>query len=91
METKSPDASPAAMIPHAAEMLKVTAGDLKELGVIDEVIPEPMGGAHRNYDEAAQVVKERIRFHLNQLEKLSRDQLVNQRLEKYSKMGFYKD
>ena len=83
--------NPTAMIPHAAEMLKVTAGDLKELGVIDEVIPEPMGGAHRNYDEAAQVVKERIRFHLNQLEKLSGEQLINQRLEKYSKIGFYRD
>ena len=83
--------NPAAMIPHAAEILKVTADDLKELGVIDEVIPEPMGGAHRNYDEVAQSVKERIRFHLNQLEKLSLDQLVNQRLEKYSKIGYYRN
>jgi acetyl-CoA carboxylase carboxyl transferase subunit alpha len=83
--------NPTAMIPHAAEILKVTADDLKELGVIDEVIPEPMGGAHRNYDEAAQSVKERIRFHLNQLEKLSLDQLVGQRLEKYSKIGYYRN
>ncbi|MBN2102977.1 acetyl-CoA carboxylase carboxyltransferase subunit alpha [bacterium] len=83
--------NPSEMIPHAAEMLKVTASDLLELGVIDEVVPEPMGGAHRNYDKAAQIVKERIRLHLNQLSKLTPQQLVNQRVEKYGKIGFYKE
>ncbi|MBN1780632.1 acetyl-CoA carboxylase carboxyltransferase subunit alpha [bacterium] len=83
--------NPSEMIPTAAEMLRVTAPDLLELGVIDEVIPEPMGGAHRNYNAAAQTVKDRIRFHLNALKKLSPAQLIGQRIEKYSKIGFYKE
>jgi len=75
----------------AAEALKLTAPDLIELKVIDEVIPEPIGGAHRNIDEAARIVKERILFHLKETERVAPDQLVPLRIEKYGNMGFFKE
>lgn len=73
----------------AAEALKITASDLIELGVIDEVVSEPMGGAHRNVDQAAEIVKERIVHHLEQLHGLGGEELVKLRIEKYGRMGFF--
>ena len=75
----------------AAEALKLTASDLIKLGVIDEIIPEPTGGAHRNVDGASKIIKERIVVHLNQLSSSSGDELIKNRLEKYGKMGFFKE
>jgi len=75
----------------AAEALKLTAPDLIELGVIDEVIPEPVGGAHRNPDEAARIVKERIVANLNELSAFRSEDLVQLRIEKYGKMGYFKE
>ncbi len=75
----------------AAEALKLTAPDLIELGVIDEVIPEPVGGAHRNPDEAARIVKERIVANLNDLSAFGGEDLVQLRIEKYGKMGYFKE
>ena len=75
----------------AAEALKITAPDLIELGVIDEIIPEPVGGAHRSPDEAAKILKERIIAHLDALSSLNSHNLIDQRIEKYGKMGFYKE
>ncbi len=75
----------------AAEALKLTAGDLIKLGVIDEIIPEPIGGAHRDVDGASKIVKERIVAHLNELSSYSGDELIKNRLEKYGRMGFFKE
>jgi len=76
---------------QAAEALKLTAPDLLELGVIDKVVKEPTGGAHQNYDEAAQLLRESIEAELTELEKLRPEQLVDVRIEKYSNMGFYEE
>ncbi len=76
---------------QAAEALKPTAPDLLELGVIDKVVKEPSGGAHQNYDEAAKLLRESIEVELTELEKLSPEQLVDARIEKYSNMGFYEE
>ncbi len=76
---------------QAAEALKPTAPDLLELGVIDKVVREPIGGAHQNYDEAAKLLRESIEVELTELEKLSPEQLVDARIEKYSNMGFYEE
>ena len=75
----------------AAEALKITAPDLIELGVIDEVISEPIGGAHRDIDGTAEAIKERIVVHLNQLMNIKSDALVQNRIEKYGKMGYFKE
>jgi acetyl-CoA carboxylase carboxyl transferase subunit alpha len=77
--------------PIAAESMKVTASDLRELGIADEIIPEPLGGAHRNYDEAARILKEAILRNLDDLSKIPVDVLVERRVEKYSKMGSWKE
>lgn len=73
----------------AAEALKLTAPDLVEQGVVDEVIKEPMGGAHREPEEAARMVKEAILRNLAQLKQVPPHELVEQRIEKYGRMGFY--
>ncbi len=75
----------------AAEILKLTAEDLIELNVIDEVIKEPLGGAHRNPDQAAVILKERIVSHLQELSAIPGDKLLEQRLDKYAKMGFFRE
>lgn len=77
--------------PLAAEELKLTSPDLMDLGVIDEIVQEPKGGAHRNQDEAARILKERILFHLGQLRLFDGQSLIDRRIEKYSKMGFFKE
>lgn len=71
----------------AAEALKLTAKDLKELGVIDEVIAEPLGGAHRNYKEAAENLQAAIVRNLEQLSKLTVKELLDKRYDKYRKLG----
>jgi acetyl-CoA carboxylase carboxyl transferase subunit alpha len=76
---------------QAAEVLKLAAPDLLELKVIDEIIPEPLGGAHRNVDEAAKIIKERIVKHLGELSVIPREMLIDKRIEKYGKMGYYKE
>ena len=74
---------------QAAANLKLTAKDLEELKVIDGVIPEPLGGAHRNPDEASEMVKEQIVKSLKRLKKMSAAKLVEQRIEKYSSIGAF--
>jgi len=81
----------AANAPDAAEAMKVTADDMMELGVIDEIIKEPEGGAHVDHELTAGFVKERILANLDELMKLPVDQLLEQRMEKFSKMGFWKE
>jgi len=73
--------------PKAAEALKLTAPDLLRLGVIDEIIPEPAGGAHRNPQQAAASLKEAVLRHLKKLSTLPAKKLVDKRFEKFSAMG----
>ncbi len=71
----------------AAEALKITSKDLLELGIIDEEIPEPLGGAHKDYNETAASMKAAIEKYLNKLSNLSYDELRAQRYDKFRKMG----
>jgi acetyl-CoA carboxylase carboxyl transferase subunit alpha len=77
--------------PLAAEAMKVTAEDLLSLNVIDKIIKEPEGGAHRDPESAAQIVKSEILSTLNELSKIPADDLVKQRVEKFSKMGSWSE
>ena len=71
----------------AAEALKITPKEILELGVIDEIIPEPKGGAHRNPEVAAALLKEYVVKHLEELEELSPEQLQEERYQKFISMG----
>ena len=73
--------------PEAAELLRLTAPDLLRLGVIDGVIPEPAGGAHRNWEAAAAAVKQALRDNLWELRSKSPEELVRARYEKFRRMG----
>ncbi|GED68270.1 acetyl-coenzyme A carboxylase carboxyl transferase subunit alpha [Brevibacillus reuszeri] len=74
---------------RAAESMKITAPDLFELGVIDGVIPEPFGGAHRDLITQASAVKTVIADQLEQLSHLSPDELIQDRYEKFKNIGKY--
>jgi len=73
--------------PEAAEALKLTAQDLLKLGVVDEVIPEPEGGAHRDYDLAAASLNEALRQNLQKLLDQPIDQLLKKRYKKFRALG----
>ncbi|MBE3569297.1 MAG: acetyl-CoA carboxylase carboxyl transferase subunit alpha [Bacillales bacterium] len=73
----------------AAETMKITAPDLKELGVIDDVIKEVRGGAHRDPKKQAEYIDEVLKRSLKQLISLSEEEIVNQRYEKYRAIGEY--
>ncbi len=72
---------------QAAEALKITARDIKDLGVIDEIVPEPMGGAHRDHEAMAKTLHEAISRHINELKALSAEELVEDRYQKFRKMS----
>jgi acetyl-CoA carboxylase carboxyl transferase subunit alpha len=72
---------------QAAAALKLSAPDMLELGLIDGIIPEPPGGAHENYDEAAVLLKERLVSSLQELSALTPDEAVQRRYQKFRKMG----
>ena len=74
---------------QAAEALKLTAPDLLEQKLIDRIVPEPLGGAHTNYKEAASLLKNVIIEELTNLVKLKPEKLVENRLDKFGKMGEY--
>jgi acetyl-CoA carboxylase carboxyl transferase subunit alpha len=73
----------------AAESLKLTAPDLYRLGVIDEIVKEPLGGAHRNPPKVAEDLREAVGRHLSDLEKMNVDDLLKLRYEKFRKMGSF--
>jgi acetyl-CoA carboxylase carboxyl transferase subunit alpha len=81
----------AARAREAAEAMKITARDLLELGVIDEIVPEPSGGAHRDPALAAKTVAAAIERHLSELEGLSGEELIRRRLAKFMAMGEYRE
>tara|TARA_B100000941_G_C28361452_1_gene477244 strand:+ start:22 stop:693 length:672 start_codon:yes stop_codon:yes gene_type:complete len=72
---------------EAAEAMKLTAKELTKIGVVDEVIKEPLGGAHRDNDKIASDVKKSILENLKSFENLSGDQIYNQRKTKFLKIG----
>ena len=75
----------------AAEQLKLTAADMKSFELIDEIVPEPLGGAHQNPLEMAQIVKRIILHHTAQLETLSPATRIGQRIDKFANMGKFKE
>jgi acetyl-CoA carboxylase carboxyl transferase subunit alpha len=75
--------------PQAAECLKLTAKDLFELGVIDEVVPEPLGGAHRNPALAASLLREALARHLEALLGMNEDERLEARFQKYRRIGIF--
>ena len=77
--------------PKAAEALKLNAGSLKELGVVDEVIPEPLGGAHNDPDKATAALKYALQKHLNDLVGLDTEKLLDLRYERYRALGEYRE
>ncbi len=76
---------------QAAEALKLTAPDMKKLKLIDEIIKEPEGGAHRNREKTFEIVSKKIMSHYKELSKLSPKELIQSRMDKYTEMGSFKD
>uniref|UniRef100_A0A7V4E4A6 Acetyl-coenzyme A carboxylase carboxyl transferase subunit alpha n=1 Tax=candidate division WOR-3 bacterium TaxID=2052148 RepID=A0A7V4E4A6_UNCW3 len=71
----------------AAEMLRLTAYELLQFGIIDEIVREPLGGAHQNWEEAAKILKEAILRNLEELLKKDKETILKERIEKFRKMG----
>ncbi|OYD15865.1 acetyl-CoA carboxylase carboxyl transferase subunit alpha [candidate division WOR-3 bacterium JGI_Cruoil_03_51_56] len=74
---------------EAAEVLKMTASDLLKFGIIDEVVPEPLGGAHQDWDEAAKLLKRAVMANFRKLALKSAEELVKQRISKLASVGVY--
>ncbi|HDT6909212.1 TPA: acetyl-CoA carboxylase carboxyltransferase subunit alpha [Staphylococcus aureus] len=72
-----------------AETMKITAHDIKQLGIIDDVISEPLGGAHKDIEQQALAIKSAFVEQLDSLESLSRDEIANDRFEKFRNIGSY--
>ncbi|MFA5156572.1 MAG: acetyl-CoA carboxylase carboxyltransferase subunit alpha [Candidatus Omnitrophota bacterium] len=73
--------------PDAAEVLKLTGEDLLKMGIIDEVVPEPLGGAHRQPQKMAETLKETLLKHLKVLKAQNKDKLIEARYEKFRSIG----
>ncbi|GAB1347888.1 hypothetical protein MASR1M107_00990 [Ignavibacteriales bacterium] len=76
---------------QAAEALKLTAQDLLPLKVIDRIIPEPLGGAHKDHQMMAEILKTAITEELANLVKIKPDKLVETRIEKFAGIGYYQE
>ncbi|MDQ0214983.1 acetyl-CoA carboxylase carboxyl transferase subunit alpha [Oikeobacillus pervagus] len=81
----------ASLAKQAAESMKITAPDLKELGIVDEIIPEVRGGAHRNIQQQAENIDAVLKKSLKGLVKLDPEQLIQHRYEKYKRIGEFTD
>ncbi|WP_299365045.1 acetyl-CoA carboxylase carboxyltransferase subunit alpha [Winogradskyella sp.] len=76
---------------QAAEALKLTAKDMKRMKLVDQIVKEPLGGAHTDREKTFLAVKDAIVKSYEELKNLSPTELVNQRMEKYAQMGVFKD
>jgi acetyl-CoA carboxylase carboxyl transferase subunit alpha len=76
-----------AKAPEAAEVLKLTAQDLLHMGIIDEIVPEPLGGAHRDPDGCAQNLKKCLLKNLKELKSFSKEELLKGRYNKFRRIG----
>jgi acetyl-CoA carboxylase carboxyl transferase subunit alpha len=81
----------AAKAPEAAELMRVTAPDLLKLGVIDAIVPEPVGGAHRNWEATAASLRAALRDQLWQLKSKSEAELIEERHEKFRRIGVFEE
>ena len=78
-----------ARAPQAAEALKMTSWDLKNLGIVDQLLPEPIGGAHANPLQAAKILKDALLHHLNELLLLTGEQRRERRYRKFREIGVF--
>jgi acetyl-CoA carboxylase carboxyl transferase subunit alpha len=76
---------------QAAEALKLTAQDLLEQKIIDRIVPEPLGGAHKDYEKITSTLKNILLEELSELKKIKPDKLVQNRLEKFGSMGVFEE
>jgi acetyl-CoA carboxylase carboxyl transferase subunit alpha len=74
---------------QAAEALQLTAPDLKKAGIIDVIVPEPLGGAHRDHQQMAAILKDLLLAEIKTLRRVKPERLVDRRIEKFSKMGVF--
>jgi acetyl-CoA carboxylase carboxyl transferase subunit alpha len=81
----------AAKAPEAAEIMKITAGELHRFGVIDAVVPEPPGGAHRDWEATAAALKAALIHQLDELGRKSAEALVAERHEKFRRIGVFEE
>jgi acetyl-CoA carboxylase carboxyl transferase subunit alpha len=81
----------AAKAPEAAELMRVTAPDLLKLGVIDAIVPEPVGGAHRNWEATAASLRAALRDQLWQLKSKAEAELLEERHEKFRRIGVFEE
>jgi acetyl-CoA carboxylase carboxyl transferase subunit alpha len=75
----------------AADELKLTADHMLNFGLVDGIVPEPLGGSHWDYDEAANLLKQYLIPILAELKKIPPQERISQRIEKFSKMGFWEE
>jgi acetyl-CoA carboxylase carboxyl transferase subunit alpha len=80
-----------AFAPQAASALKMSAPDLKESGLVDEILPEPQGGAHHHWDQAAETLKQALIKNLESLQKLNPATLLEKRYARYRSFGMFKE
>lgn len=75
----------------AAEQLRLTGTDMLKFGLVDEVLPEPSGGAHWDYDGAAEILKNYLAKTIGELKQVPAQERVDQRIKKFGKMGFWEE
>ncbi len=76
---------------QAAEQLRLTATHMKSFGLVDDIIPEPVGGAHWDYNEAAEILKNFLVPVIKELKAIPEEERINTRIEKFGKMGFWEE
>ena len=76
---------------QAAEALKLTAKDMKKMKLVDEIVKEPLGGAHKDREKTFTIVRDAIAKSYDEFKNLSPKDLVEKRMNKYAEMGVYKD
>ena len=79
----------AVQAPQAAASLKITAPDLLALGLVDQIVPEPEGGAQEDWDRAAEILSEYLQSGLDEAEKLSPSMRLEKRYQKFRAMGSF--
>jgi len=80
-----------AKAPEAAAAMRITAQDLQQLGVIDRIVPEPVGGAHRNHQEIAASLKAVLVEAFGELGRVSPDRLIEERYQKFRRIGVFEE
>ena len=78
-----------AFAPQMAESMRISAKELKALHLVDELVPEPLGGAHRNHREAADNLKAALLTHLDELKKMSTEDMLEQRYQRFRNIGVF--